>query len=71
MHIYEVLTTPDKVFVDPLLPDVFQKLYTLRLISRFLLKNYSRYNDSKVKNLVSPKKEGYVMTIGTGINESA
>lgn len=72
MHIYEVLTTPDKVFVDPLLPDVFQKAVYVETDKPIPVKEITPDTiTDKIKNLVSPKKEGYDMTIGTGISESA
>ena len=72
MHVYEVLTTPDKVFVDPLLPDVFQKAVYVETDKPIPVKEITPDTiTDKIKNLVSPKKEGYDMTIGTGISESA
>src|SRR5699024_461543 len=58
MHIYEVLTTPDKVFVDPLLPDVFQKAVYVETDKPIPVKEITPDTIiDKAKNLIAPKKE--------------
>ena len=58
MHIYEVLNTPDKVFVDPLLPDVFQKAVYVETDKPIPVKEITPDTIiDKAKNLIAPKKE--------------
>lgn len=70
MHTYEVLNTPTKVFVDPLLPDVFQKAVYVETDTPIPVKEIKPESViDKVKDLVSVKKESADMEYR--INESS
>lgn len=74
MHIYEVLNTPDKVFVDPLLPDVFQKAVYVETDKPIPVKEITPDTIiDKAKNLIAPKKESTAIMYNSDkyINESA